>query len=131
MVAHVIDNYRKFGPIAKEIYAEQIDGFDDAMDGVLHVISESIYKCNLDLKGWSKKIFRYPEDAALFIKDLVNNSDHFRIQDRIYYALSIWGSLHHFNSSRDLAELLLMEDEELSLLMADDEELSSIASQGI
>ena len=126
MVAHVIDNYRRFGPIAKAIYADQIDAFDDAMDGVLHVISESIHKCNLDLKGWSKKIFRYPEDAVLFIKDLANSSGHFRIQDRIYYAFSIWGGLNHFNSSRDLAELLLMEDDELSQLMKDDE-----ASQGI
>ena len=126
MVAHVIDNYRKFGPVAKAIYTDQIDAFDDAMDGVLHVISESIHKYNLDLTGWSKKIFRHPEDAVLFIKDLANSSDHFRIQDRIYYAFSLWGGLHHFNSSRDLAELLLMEDDELSRLMKEDE-----ASQGI
>ncbi|MDN7925570.1 hypothetical protein [Burkholderia vietnamiensis] len=113
----IIDDYRNFGPIAKAVYPDA----EWEMDGALFVVAKS-NRPDLDSKDWSKKAFKHQSDAILFIRDLVEQSSEFRIIDKIYWEFNVFWNMDHFNSSLELARLLLDEDDGLSQLMGDDDD---------
>ncbi|VWB36917.1 hypothetical protein BLA13014_01503 [Burkholderia aenigmatica] len=110
MAIHVIEDYRNFGSKAKELYRE-IEG---EMEGALFLLAESIIKTDIEPENWSRKLFKNPSDAVLFIEDLRDESDCYRIVDKIYNPFFYQWCICHFNSLEELAELLVTYDEEFS-----------------
>ncbi|WP_175850311.1 hypothetical protein [Burkholderia cepacia] len=116
MTVHVIEDYRNFGPKAKELYNEILG----EMEGALFLLADSIGKTDIEPEDWSRKLFKRPSDAALFIEDLRNESEFYRIVDKIYNPIFCQWGIDHFNSLEELAELLVTGDEEFSRFINDE-----------